>query len=84
MLEIISMKAAIGHIPFLIGVTGMQKMNYTRIVEALIIAALTAGGTGYITLKLLEQKSDVIEQRVDKIETKIDQLVKDLYEPRRR
>lgn len=73
----------IEYIPFFLGVAGGgPKMNLPRIFEAVLIAAVTAGVTGFVTLKVVEQKALWIEARVDKIEIKIDKLVNDLYEPR--
>ena len=72
------------YIPFLIGATGGgSKMNVPRVAEALLIAGITAAATGFVTIKVVEQKAVSIEARVDKIEIKIDKLVNDLYEPKR-
>lgn len=84
MLEIVMTKL-LAHFPFFMcGSVSGGKMNYTRIIEAVMIAALTAFATGYVTTKLLEQKMISVETRMDKFESKFDKLISDFYEPRRR
>ena len=40
------------------------KVNYQRLIEAIVIAVLTAGVTTYTTTKVLEVKISALEQRL--------------------
>ena len=63
-------------IPFMAmtGVGGKAQFSVVRIVEAFIIAAVTAAAVGYMTLTVLDYRMEQIEKKVDKI-------YNDIYKP---
>jgi len=61
-------------IPFLIVHNSKIQFNYTRILEAVIIAVIAGTMAGYTTLKTLEVRIASIEQQVGKI-------YNDIYQP---
>lgn len=67
-------KNIIEHIPFLIGAVGHVKVNYTRLIEALIIAIMTAFGTSYMTVERLTIKYEALNDRVNSVEKTVDHL----------
>ena len=62
-------------------------LNVARIVEALIIASLAAGGSGmvssYVSFKILETKLEGVVDRIDDHEEWIRKFRNDFYAPRR-
>jgi len=63
------------YIPFFAMTTGRPHLNFSRIVEAVIIAIVAGGLSAYITVQKIELKLTYLEQKVDKIYT-------DVYAPR--
>ena len=69
-------------IPFMALQTGTPKLSGTRIAEALIIAAVTAWATSYITVAKLETKTELraeytekqFNEQRDRRDKEIDQL----------
>ena len=76
--KLIALKLMSAKFPFLVAAAGGAQINTTRIVEALLIAALTGGGT-YSALK-----SDIDHLRDQQAQMRDDlrQLRQDLYVPR--
>ena len=67
----------IDYIPF-VAMTqrgGSAHLNFSRIVEAVIIAIVAGGLSAYITVQKIELKLTYLEQKVDKIYT-------DVYAPK--
>ena len=66
--------------PFMLGVTGggPPKMNYTRIIEALIIAGVVAGITLYGNNQILSTKMEAIQASAIRIEAAQIQTQRDL------
>ena len=62
-------------IPFVASINGRPALNYTRIIEALIIAVVAGGLSGYIAVQKLELRMDMIEKKVEKV-------FNDIYRPR--
>lgn len=67
---------AISFIPFLLATENKIKINYTRVIEAIIIAAICGGFTAYVTLNELKihqgstvKIMDKLEHRIERIET---------------
>jgi hypothetical protein len=62
------------------------RINTARIVDALMIAGLTAAITSYATLSAIEKRVDLLEQnmerRIDTLNRQLDTLRSDLYVPR--
>ena len=67
----------IDYIPFLAMTRpeGGPQLNFSRIVEAVIIAIVAGGLSAYITVQKIELKLTYLEQKVDKIYT-------DVYAPK--
>lgn len=63
-------------IPFMVGVTG--NLNVQRLVEAAIIAVVTAGVTAYITTEVLEVKVSYLERSVQEIKDDVREIHRDL------
>ena len=65
------------YIPFLAMTQpgGRLRLNFSRIVEAVIIAIVAGGLSAYITVQKIELKLTYLEQKVDKIYT-------DVYAPK--
>lgn len=68
-------------IPFLIVVknaNGKQdgiRLNYTRIIEAALIALLTAGISGVFLVQKMDVEIGHIEESLDELKIKVDKLV---------
>ena len=71
------MDRIIEYIPFLAMTQtgGRPQLNFSRIVEAVIIAIVAGGLSAYITVQKIELKLTYLEQKVDKIYT-------DVYAPK--
>ncbi len=67
-------KFIIEHTPFLVGVAGSMKLNYTRIVETLIIVVLTAFGSSYLTVEKLSYEIDYLDMRMTNVEETVNHL----------
>lgn len=59
----------IDYIPFLAVTSGgrVPHLNFSRIVEAVIIAIVAGGLSAYITVQKIEIQLNYIEKKVDKI-----------------
>ena len=57
-------------LPFMIGAVGSvaPRVNFNRMIEALVIAGVTATVTMYGTTKVLETKMQSLEQRLHQVE----------------
>lgn len=49
-------------------VSAAKDISGTRILEALIVAAITTLATGYIAVRILEEKTSSLSQRMDVVE----------------
>ena len=70
-------------IPFLMVVKGSggYKVNYTRLIEAGIIALITAGLSGYILVQKMDIEMGHLEKTVERIDKKVDRIIDDIYKP---
>mgnify|MGYP001575115619 CR=1 FL=1 len=58
----------IGSLPFmLMTLDGKPHINKTRIIESIIYAVVGGLFSGYVAVKVIEVKIDVLEKKVDKI-----------------
>jgi len=64
----------LGSTPFFLLIDGKPKFNTTRIVEAIVIAAIVGGIASYTTL-------NVISWRLETLERKVDKIYQDIYKP---
>lgn len=76
------------YLPFVFLATGSHRpeLNVTRVLEGLLIAAVTAIATSYVTVGRLEEKVSFmlkeqarIEHRIDKVDEDCDEVKKSLY-----
>ena len=66
----------LGSLPFLLmSFDGKISVNKTRIIESIIYAVVGGLFSGYVAVKVIEVKIDVLEKKVDRIIT-------DFYKPR--
>lgn len=70
------LKILLEHLPFVAATT--QSWPGQRIIEALIIAAMTATGTAYITAQRVETQMGYIEKRVDDLVTDVREIRREL------
>jgi hypothetical protein len=61
----------LGGFPFLLAIDGKVKMNYTRIVEALVIALLSAIATTYLATNELKIKFAYLEGQNTRVEAQL-------------
>ena len=67
--------AILGGLPFfLLSTDGHVKINKSRIIEAVIIAVIGGLVAGYVSVKQLEVKMDILQKKVDTI-------YEDIYKP---
>jgi hypothetical protein len=54
---------SIEHLPFMLGVTNVaaSKINMQRIIEAVVIAAITAAASAYLTVARVEERISFIQ-----------------------
>ena len=66
----------LGSLPFLLmSLDGKISVNKTRIIESIIYAVVGGLFSGWVAVKVIEVKIDVLEKKVDRIIT-------DFYKPR--
>lgn len=70
MLEIPAMVSA-GWLPFMVTQIDKRHMSTQRVVEALIIAAVSAGVTAFVTVKQMETKMENINASIARMEIAI-------------
>ena len=70
-----------GYLPFMAVVGGQPKMNFARIFETLLIAAIVGLMTNYITVQKLGLVVEEVKRDMSKIERKVDKLYDDIYRP---
>lgn len=70
MLEIPTMVSATW-LPFMVTQLDKRHISTQRVVEALIIAAVSAGVTAFVTVKQMETKMDNIHLSISRMETAI-------------
>lgn len=54
--------------PFMLATNNLQnagKVNTTRIIEALLIAGITAAASGYVSMSVMEEKMDFFQHAVE-------------------
>jgi phosphate/sulfate permease len=66
------------------GAVGAQRWNGQRILEAVIIAAITAGATSYAMVKVLDERTIAITDRINRIEEREERRYRELQEDLRR
>ena len=65
----------LGSLPFLLmSFDGKISVNKTRIIESIIYAVVGGLFSGYVAVKVIEVKIDMLEKKVDKI-------YEDIYRP---
>lgn len=69
-------------IPFLLSTSqaSASKLNVQRIVEALIIAAITGGVALYAGSAVLESRLNALERNIEKLDGKMDRLQIQVYQ----
>lgn len=66
MIEIDSVKDALKMVPFMLSAGATQpKFSIQRVLEALIIAAITAMATSYLTVQRLEGRQSELQRQFD-------------------
>ncbi len=74
-----------GCIPFLLLTVHDGKMkvslNFSRIVETIVMAFILGGITLYVTTERMEVKFDALKQEVREVKQKVDQIYHDIYRP---
>lgn len=62
--------------PFFLAATAAaaSRPNFNRIVEAVVIAAITAGGTTYTMAKVSEAKIQAMEQNIQQMQADIREM----------
>ena len=71
MIESIGLKKLLAAIPFMTLVEGAPQLNVTRIIEALIIAAVAGTLSAYVTMKEIDTKVVSLTSMVEKIDSRI-------------
>ena len=71
MIESLGIKKILASIPFLIMSEGNPQLNVTRIIEALIIAAVAGTLSAYVTMKEIDTKVLSLTAMVEKIDSRI-------------
>ncbi len=74
-----------GCIPFLVlsvqdGKTRVG-LDFSRIIETLVVAIIVGGVTLYVTTEVLEVKLDGVQAEVREVKQKVDQIYRDIYRP---
>lgn len=69
--------------PFFLGVQsqGEHKLNVTRIIEALIIAAVAGGVSMYASQAVMTAEMETVKAAVERIENNQKEMRRDLYRP---
>ena len=71
-------------LPFVVAATGSHRVSYTRIIEAVIIAAVTSGATSaaviWRALPVIEERLSRIEQQLEQFDKRDQEQDRKLYE----
>ena len=74
-----------GYIPFLLLTVhdGKTKvgLDFSRIIETIIMAIVLGGLTLYVTTEVLEVKLEGVQVEVREVKQKLDQIYRDIYKP---
>lgn len=71
--------------PFLLALSAPPvKFSTQRIVEAFIIAMMTALASGYVTVKILDERTEALAKRMDRVEQAADARYGSIQEDLRR
>ena len=74
-----------GCIPFLLLTVHDGKMrvslNFSRILEMIVMAVVLGGLTLYVTTEVLEVKLEGVKVEVREVKQKVDQIYRDIYKP---
>lgn len=57
------------------------KMNIQRIIEALLIAAITGGVAMYATVQVLDTRLENMQRDVQRLEQSVNRMQDDFYKP---
>lgn len=73
-------------LPFVAAATGAApiRLSAQRIIEAVIIGLISAAGSTYVTVRVLDERVQHITQRIDRIEYDADRRVQSIQEDVRR
>lgn len=72
----------IQYTPFLTMTTGGKPtLNFSRVIEALIIGAVVGLVASYMTVQRLEVKMDAMVDRIDTVEERTEKIYGDIYRP---
>lgn len=73
---------SIQYVPFMAMTTGGRPtMNFARIIETLIIAAIVGLIANYMTVQKLSEKMNSMNDKITKLERTTDKLFSDIYKP---
>lgn len=66
--------------PFLTIAAKEVKVNWSRVIEAFVIAAVTAIGVSYTSTQVTSAKQDLMEQQITRISHRVDQIYENSYQ----
>ncbi len=66
---------------FLTAGQSQSKMNVARIIEALIIAAITAGIVLYGTVQVIGAEMKAMQKDIQRVERSVGEIKRDFYKP---
>lgn len=69
-------------IPFVLATGTPAHLRTQRIIEAVIIAALSGGASAYVSVAVMQADLKALSAKLTRIETTIDKMQGDLYIPR--
>lgn len=67
-------RAFVAALPFFLMSGDTIKLNWSRIIEAMLIAVLTAGFSGYMLISKLDTKLTYIEGGIMKLENRVERI----------
>ena len=73
-------------IPFIIQnqKSGARRMDLKSLLQALIIAGITALASVFVSQQVVVSKIDALDEKVDQVSEQVEQIRKDFYVPRGR
>lgn len=78
MLEAIIGKVTMIAAPFMLAVGGQKEINYTRIIEAVVIGAVVAAGGYFVALPVLQKEVQIIQRDISDLKQSLKEGREDL------